>query len=62
LAILLLGYFSYRTIYLPVRRGSTLRQILSYRILLIFLTATTADVIKSAAFLLTSIISRDQKR
>jgi glycosyltransferase involved in cell wall biosynthesis len=57
-ATLFLGYFSYRTIYLPIRRGSTLRQILSYRILLIFLTATTADVIKSAAFLLASLNPR----
>jgi len=62
LATLFLGYFLYRTIYLPIRRGSTLRQILSPRILLIFLTATTADVIKSVAFVLASLISRDQKR
>jgi len=57
-ATLFFGYFSYRTIYLPIRRGSTLRQILSHCILLIFFTATTADLIKSAAFLLASLSPR----
>jgi glycosyltransferase involved in cell wall biosynthesis len=57
-AALFLGYFSFRTLYLPIRRGSPLRQVLSHRILLIFLTATTADVIKSLTFLLRSLNPR----
>jgi len=55
LATLFLGYLSYRTIYLPIRRGSTLRQILSPRILCILVVVTTADVIKSVAFLFKSL-------
>jgi len=55
LATLIFGYFFYRAIYLPIRRGSSLQQILSYRVIFIFLTATTADLIKSVAFLLGSL-------
>jgi glycosyltransferase involved in cell wall biosynthesis len=54
----LLAYFLYRVIYLPIKRGSELKQILSYRIFFIFFTALLADSIKSVAFLAGALRSR----
>lgn len=45
------GYLFLRAIYLPVRRGTPLANVLSYRLPFIFAVVLTADLIKARAFL-----------
>ncbi len=47
----LAGYLFLRAIYLPVRRGTQLVNLLSYRLPFIFAVVLTADLIKARAFL-----------
>ncbi len=47
----LAGYFFLRAIYLPIRRGTQLANVLSYRLPFIFAVVLTADLIKARAFL-----------
>jgi glycosyltransferase involved in cell wall biosynthesis len=58
LLALVLGYLGFRAVYLPLKRGTPIRYILSYRILFIFITVLTADGIKSIAFLVGSLSPR----
>ncbi len=51
LGLSLAGYLFLRTIYLPVRRGAQLANVLSYRLPFIFAVVLTADLIKARAFL-----------
>jgi hypothetical protein len=58
LLALVLGYLGFRAVYLPLKRGTPFRYILSYRVLFIFITVFMADAIKSIAFLVGSLSPR----
>jgi glycosyltransferase involved in cell wall biosynthesis len=61
LLVIFIGYIGFRTFYLPLKRGSPLKKLLSYRIIFIFIVVLISDAIKSIAFLLGSLSLRRYK-